>query len=271
MNITYPTGSIFFSNRNFSRRPAKHRFHSIGSRSLEKLRSLSFAMKDRRWKDISEGKIQIIAPNYGILRFNSTHMHYDPYDFRDAWKKEWEKPLNEGERYVLNLLSEVLNKKPEELEFDRDGFVDTRQLIHFMNHQPNGATHPFTLDRLVWNLRPRKFAYKEQKKRVGLVRPCDIFTIQEDESCPPPDTLYHATLLTNVRDLDCEGIQPVGGSFVSLAETTSAARSYFTKKKKIFVYQIDAKKMRDDGFLFCKGNENTWRTNSVPLQYLSYV
>lgn len=270
MNITFPSGSLFLAAKQLNRRPAKHRFHSIGSRAPEKLRFLAFAMSDRRWKDISTGKRQEVASNYGFLRADSQEIHYDPYDFRDGWQKEWDAPLNEGESVAERILEKILVQKPAGLCFDGDGFVSIRDLIRFMNHLPDGAVNPFTLDRLVWRMSPRKFAYKSQKQSIGLARPCDIVTIPKDESCPPPDVLYHATLPTNVRYLDSEGIQPIDGSFVSLAETAAEAQSYSPMHMDAFVYRVDAKKMNADGLLFRNAGAHGWQTDSVPLQYLSY-
>lgn len=271
MEIVFSKDSPLLSNALDWKRPAHHRFHSIGSRSPEKLRFLAFAMRERRLKDIEDGKIQPVAPNYNLVRFSNTSGPHDPYDFRPGWQEEWDAALDERQKVTLRQLMEVFEKRPQELAFDENGFVNVRGLIHYINLLPNGGIHPYALDKFVHWLRPRKFAYDKEKKKVGLISQDNEKKSLHENPSVPPDVLYHATRLLRVRDIDCEGIYPFSADCVAMSETEESAKRHVPESEKSFVYRIDTKRMAQDGFLFYKRDGDTWETEYVPLQYLSYA
>jgi len=250
---------------------AKHRFHSISSRSPEKLHFLAYAMWDRREKNISNGVIQLVTPTYGFVRIGSKTPHCDPSDFRPRWEGEWRAPLNPTQRKALDALKTTLREKPSELAFAQDGMVDVESLTSYMSETLRADINQYGLDKIVFSLQTRLFVYQNQKKRIRLIREDDFRPISEEKSCVPPQFLYHATLLNNVGDIDCEGIQPIESSLVSLAESLNEAKSYFPEEENLFVYRVDAIKMMDVGYRFLKTSAGDWKTPVVPLQFLIYA
>lgn len=251
--------------------PAKHRVHSVSSRSLEKLHFLAYAMHDKKDKNISNGSIQQITSTYGFVRFGCTKKYYDPMDFRPYWQGEWDEPLNTPQKRLLSIILQIFRDMPSELSFDADGCVDVNSLIHYMNQLPDGAIHPYTLDKIVFKTHPRRLFYCDQKKRIRLAHEHDSFTIRGKEARTlPSNMLYHATPLKNVCSIDCEGIYPIGAPFVSLAENADEARSYFPSEK-VFVYQVQTAEMVREGYRFYKMESGGWITSVVPLEFLRYA
>lgn len=249
---------------------AKHRVHTIGSRSPEKLHFLAYAMWDRMEKNIANGVIQMVTPTYGFIRIGSKQPHYDPFDFRASWKSRWEAPLNDNQKEALDAIKTIFNERPSALAFDRNGAVDVESIISYMDKILHVDINRYGLDKIVFSLKPRLFTYQNHKRSIRLIRKNDICLITEEEANIPPQFLYHATSIEHVRDIDCEGIQPIESPLVSLAENPNEAKSYLSKGTAFFIYRVNATDMVRSGWQFAKTSAGEWKTPVVPLQFLTY-
>ena len=108
------------------------------------------------------------------------------------------------------------------------------------------------------------------KRSIRLIQKNDICLIPEEEANIPPQFLYHATSIEHVRDIDCEGIQPIESPLVSLAENPNEAKSYLSKGTAFFIYRVNATDMVRSGWQFAKTSAGEWKTPVVPLQFLTY-
>lgn len=250
---------------------ARHRFHGFGSRSPEKREALAFAIEDKLDRNLSEGKFQPIAEGYGFIRIGSKESTRDPKDFRRSWQENWEAPLNRAQKAALVSLEKILREKPAELQWDKDGAVNVKELICFINQKSLPPINKFCMDKLVFGLSPRRFIYRQNKSRIGLIKDGDIRKISAEESSPPPNVLYYAVKKDGkvLRDIDREGIYPVDAQLVTLYGSVTDAKTALVSEDDIFIYQADAKRMDAQGYLFKKGTK-CWLTGSIPLQYLSY-
>ena len=131
-------------------------------------------------------------------------------------------------------------------------------------------------------MRPTVFIMIANGVRSSSGRPCDSRSTdragRRDHSIPvdveleektPPDILWHGTGEKYVSSIDEQGLIPKSRLYVHLSSDVETAKKVGSRHGKPVIYQVDCRKMTEDGFRFYLSANKVWLTKVVPPQYLS--
>ena len=171
--------------------------------------------------------------------------------------------LNNVSRYI----SLILRYKPETIgiTLDEHGYANVNELI-------KGVNIDFTtLEKIVKEDSKGRYSFNEDKTKIRANQGHSIDVDVELEVKTPPDILYHGTATKYEESINSIGLQPKTRLYVHMTEDLEVAKTTGTRHGKLIVYQIDAKKMNDDGILFYKSVNNVWLTKDVETKYLKRI
>jgi putative RNA 2'-phosphotransferase len=84
----------------------------------------------------------------------------------------------------------------------------------------------------------------------------------------PPEILYHGTHLNAVKAIARQGLQKMSRHHVHLSANCQTAREVGARRGKPVVFQVDARAMHQNGFIFYLSDNGVWLVDSVPREYL---
>ena len=171
--------------------------------------------------------------------------------------------LNNVSRYI----SLILRHKPETIgiTLDEHGYANVNELI-------KGVNIDFTtLEKIVKEDSKGRYSFNEDKTKIRANQGHSIDVDVELEVKTPPDILYHGTATKYEKSINSIGLQPKTRLYVHMTEDLEVAKITGMRHGKLIVYQIDAKKMNDDGILFYKSVNNVWLTKDVETKYLKRI
>ena len=90
----------------------------------------------------------------------------------------------------------------------------------------------------------------------------------ELEEKKPPDTLWHGTGEKYVPSIDVQGLIPKSRLYVHLSSDIETARKVGGRHGKPVIYEINCRRMTDDGYHFFHSANHVWLTKEVPVKYL---
>ena len=90
----------------------------------------------------------------------------------------------------------------------------------------------------------------------------------ELEEKVPPAILWHGTGEKYVPSIDKQGLIPKSRLYVHLSSDTETARKVGSRHGKPVIYEIDCRKMSEDGYRFYLSANGIWLTKSVPAKYM---
>ena len=154
-----------------------------------------------------------------------------------------------GKRMIntSKFISLILRHRPGiiGITLDEHGWADVQELISGVN---NSEGH--TLDMI--------------RANQGHSVPVDV----ELEEKVPPAILWHGTGEKFVPSIDKQGLIPKGRLYVHLSSDTETARKVGSRHGKPVIYEIDCRKMGEDGYRFYLSENGIWLTKSVPAKYM---
>ena len=89
----------------------------------------------------------------------------------------------------------------------------------------------------------------------------------------PPNNLYHGTTVAAYESIKNSGIKKMNRQYVHLSETIDMANVVAKRHKNStpLILFVDAYKMRKDGIVFYKGNDDVWLTDFVDPKYITVL
>ena len=87
----------------------------------------------------------------------------------------------------------------------------------------------------------------------------------------PPDVLWHGTGEKYTGSIDEQGLIPKSRLYVHLSSDIGTAKKVGSRHGRPVVYEIDCKKMTEDGHQFFLSANKVWLTKSVPVKYLHKI
>jgi putative RNA 2'-phosphotransferase len=85
----------------------------------------------------------------------------------------------------------------------------------------------------------------------------------------PPEVLYHGTSDLSVGSIFRLGLLKQSRQYVHLSETIETATAVGKRHGgAVFIFEVQAERMFDDGFKFYLSTNNVWLTDAVPAAYL---
>jgi len=83
----------------------------------------------------------------------------------------------------------------------------------------------------------------------------------------PPDVLHHGTGVKNRIAILDGGLKKMNRQYVHLSSDLETATKVGYRHGKPYIFDIDSKKMYEDGFKFYKSDNGVWLTDHVDTQY----
>ena len=90
----------------------------------------------------------------------------------------------------------------------------------------------------------------------------------ELEEKNPPDILWHGTGQKYVSSIDVQGLIPKSRLYVHLSSDMETARKVGSRHGRPVIYQVECRKMTEDGYRFFLSANHVWLTKEVPVEYL---
>jgi putative RNA 2'-phosphotransferase len=182
--------------------------------------------------------------------------------------KEREETCRMSEKGTSKFISLILRHKPETIgiSLDEHGWAKVDELIAGVN-----KTHPIDmglLEKIVAEDEKQRYSFNEDKTLIRANQGHSIPVDVELEKKTPPDILWHGTGEKYVSSIDEMGLVPKTRLYVHLSSDYDTAVKVGSRHGKPIVYQVDAKKMSDDGFEFFISVNGVWLTKNVPVEYL---
>ena len=163
-------------------------------------------------------------------------------------------------------LSLILRHKPEKIgiKLDKFGYADIDELIQKTNQ--SNITREL-LEKIVRE--DTKKRYKILGNKIRASQGHSIPVELELEEKMPLDILYHGTAEKYVSLIKKSGLRKMNRNHVHLSSDIQTAEKVGKRHGELVIYQIDAKKMHDDGYVFYLSENKVWLTDKVPIQYMT--
>jgi putative RNA 2'-phosphotransferase len=173
-----------------------------------------------------------------------------------------------SEKETSKFMSLILRHKPETIgiSLDEHGWANADELIAGIN-----KIHPLDmklLEKIVAEDEKQRYSFNEDKTLIRANQGHSIPVDVELENKIPPDILWHGTGEKYVASIDLMGLIPKSRLYVHLSLDYDTAVKVGSRHGKPCVYQVEAKKMSDDGYDFFVSANGIWLTKTVPVDYL---
>lgn len=166
---------------------------------------------------------------------------------------------------ISKFISLILRHKPETIgiKLDEHGWADVEDLL-------KGVDIDFsTLEQIVKEDEKGRYSFSDDKTKIRANQGHSINVDVELEEKIPPNVLYHGTAEKYLDNINLEGLKPMSRLYVHLTEDLEIAKKTGQRHGKLVIFEIDAKRMIDDGIKFYLSVNNVWLVRTVPPKYLS--
>lgn len=173
-------------------------------------------------------------------------------------------------RNTSKFISLILRHKPEVIgiSLDEHGWADVEDLIAGVNRSEGHFLDMDTLEEIVRTDEKQRYSFNADhtllRANQGHSIPVDV----ELEEKIPPEVLWHGTGEKYVSSIDEQGLIPKSRLYVHLSSDVATAKKVGSRHGKPVIYQVDCRKMTEDGFHFYLSANKVWLTKSVPAKYL---
>ena len=162
----------------------------------------------------------------------------------------------------------ILRHKPETIgiKLDEHGWARVDELIAGI-----AKTRPFDMEMLEEIVRTdskQRYSFNEDKTLIRANQGHSIPVDVELEQKTPPDILWHGTGEKYVESINQMGLISKARLYVHLSKDYDTARNVGSRHGNPVVYQVDTKKMTEDGYAFFQSVNGVWLTKEVPVIYL---
>ncbi len=168
-------------------------------------------------------------------------------------------------------LSLILRHKPDVIgiTLDEHGWANVEALMEGIR-----KTQPIDMDmleKIVAEDEKQRYSFNEDKTLIRANQGHSVQVDVELEEKIPPDILWHGTAKKYVESIEKQGLIPKSRLYVHLSAEYDTAVNVGKRHGELVVYQIDAKKMIEDGYIFYQSVNGVWLTKEVPFAYMKGV
>lgn len=168
-------------------------------------------------------------------------------------------------------VSGILRHFPDEfkLKIDENGWVDFESLVRVVEKKYKWANR-WVLKALIYSDSKMRYELKGDKIRARYGHSVEVALNDMPEFTE--DTLYYSASEEEAIRLLEIGIRPVNQTYVHLS--TSLEKSVevaVLRSKKPIIFEIDAKKAREEGIKIIKANDFIALAKEVPAKYIKKV
>ena len=167
-------------------------------------------------------------------------------------------------------ISLILRHKPEiiGITLDEHGWADVRDLIEGINRSGGHFIDRESLEEIVRTDEKQRYSFNEDHTLIRANQGHSIPVDVELEEKLPPSLLWHGTGEKYVASIDEQGLLPKGRLYVHLSSDVETAKKVGSRHGKPVIYEIDCRKMSEDGYRFFLSANKVWLTKEVPVKYL---
>lgn len=179
------------------------------------------------------------------------------------------KPQNRLTR-TSKFISLILRHNPGAIgiSLDEHGWADVDDLISGVNHAGGHFLDMETLEEIVRTDEKQRYSFNEDHTLIRANQGHSIPVDVELQEKTPPDILWHGTGEKYVPSIDEQGLIPKSRLYVHLSSDVETAAKVGGRHGKPVIYEIDCRRMSEDGHKFFLSANHIWLTKSVPPEYL---
>lgn len=179
--------------------------------------------------------------------------------------------MNSYNTKLSKYLSLILRHKPDEINIslDEHGWADVLELIKGINN--TGRKIDFDLlEEIVRTDNKGRYSFNEDKTKIRANQGHSVRVDVELKEINPPDTLYHGTATRFIKSIldKKEGLKPMSRLYVHLSKDYDTAVKVGMRHGNAIVLEVNARQMKEDGYVFYLSENGVYLTESVPSKYL---
>lgn len=169
---------------------------------------------------------------------------------------------------ISKYMSLILRHKPEKINItlDEHGWADVDQLIRGI--KKTKSFNRQMLEEIVRTDAKQRYSFNADKTKIRANQGHSVAVDVELEEMVPPDYLWHGTGEKYTNSIEKQGLLAMSRLYVHLSDERQTARIVGKRHGKPVIYQIDSKKMAEDGYVFYRSVNGVWLTKQVPTEYL---
>ncbi len=173
-------------------------------------------------------------------------------------------------RNTSKFISLILRHNPQVIgiSLDEHGWADVKELIDGINRTEGHSLNMDTLDEIVRTDEKQRYSFNEDHSLIRANQGHSIPVDVELEEKIPPDILWHGTGQKYVSSIDVQGLIPKSRLYVHLSSDMETARKVGSRHGRPVIYQVECRKMTEDGYRFFLSANRVWLTKEVPVEYL---
>ena len=167
-------------------------------------------------------------------------------------------------------LSLILRHKPETIgiSLDEHGWAGVQDLIAGVNHTEGHFLDVETLERIVRTDEKQRYSFNEDHTLIRANQGHSIPADVELQEQTPPDILWHGTGEKYAASIDVQGLIRKSRLYVHLSSDMDTARKVGSRHGKPVIYEVDCRKMAEDGFVFFLSANKVWLRKKGQEEYL---
>lgn len=169
---------------------------------------------------------------------------------------------------VGKTISYALRHNPEKysLKPDEEGYVLLDNLFEGLKKEEGIEITFDDINRIIANSDKKRYEINEEYIRATYGH--SGVKIKK-ERIMPPETLYHGTTHKAFEKIKTEGLKSMDRQFVHLSEDLGTARIVGKRRdKEPIILIVHSKKAYENGVGFYKGNDTTWLSDAIPVEYI---
>ena len=167
-------------------------------------------------------------------------------------------------------ISLILRHRPEVIgiSLDEHGWADVQDLIEGINNSGGHSLDMERLEEIVRTDEKQRYSFNDDHTLIRANQGHSIPVDVELEKKTPPDLLWHGTGEKYVSSIDTQGLIPKSRLYVHLSSDIETAKKVGSRHGKPVVYEVNCRKMAEDGYVFYLSANHIWLTKTVPPAYL---
>jgi len=168
-------------------------------------------------------------------------------------------------------LSQILRHRPDKigLKLDENGWADVAELLEKSAPKGMYISREF-LQTVVENNDKKRFALSHDGLRIRASQGHSINIDLGLEAQAPPETLFHGTALSAIKDIERVGLLPMRRQHVHLSLDIKTAKKVGGRHGKATVLIIKSGDMARAGHKFYLSDNGVWLTEVVPVEYIGF-
>lgn len=170
---------------------------------------------------------------------------------------------------ISKFISLILRHKPEVIgiTLDEHGWADVNELIAGIRKEHKDFDMS-TLEEIVRTDNKQRYSFNMAGTKIRANQGHSIDVDVELEEKEPPEILYHGTGKKYIESIEKQGLIPKSRLYVHLSSDKATANNVGARHGIPVIYEIEAKRMFNDGYKFYLSKNNVWLTKEVPLEYI---